>query len=118
MSAPRPWEVWWIDFDPQVGHEQAGRRPAVVVNTALGCRISNHLVTVVPVTRTDRHFQWQPAIVIGDTPSYALCDQVTTVDLKRLANRMNGVRLTHSEIEEIKFALLSILDLALRSVEG
>ncbi len=23
-------DVVWIDFDPQVGHEQAGRRPAFI----------------------------------------------------------------------------------------
>lgn len=35
-------DVVWIDFNPQAGHEQAGRRPAVVLSPAritakLGC---------------------------------------------------------------------------------
>jgi mRNA interferase MazF len=25
-------DVVWVDFDPQVGHEQAGRRPALVLS--------------------------------------------------------------------------------------
>lgn len=28
-----PWQVWWVDFDPQLGREQAGLRPAIVVST-------------------------------------------------------------------------------------
>ncbi|WP_114452335.1 type II toxin-antitoxin system PemK/MazF family toxin [Halopolyspora algeriensis] len=28
------WQVWWVDFNPQVGHEQAVLRPAVVLSTA------------------------------------------------------------------------------------
>ncbi len=28
---PVPGDVVWIDFDPQAGHEQAGRRPAVTL---------------------------------------------------------------------------------------
>ena len=29
---PERGDVVWIDFDPQVGHEQAGRRPAFVIS--------------------------------------------------------------------------------------
>ena len=29
---PVPGDVVWIDFNPQTGHEQAGRRPAVVLS--------------------------------------------------------------------------------------
>ena len=29
---PERGDVVWINFDPQMGHEQAGRRPAVVLS--------------------------------------------------------------------------------------
>jgi mRNA interferase MazF len=32
LSAPEYGDVIWIDFDPQVGHEQAKRRPALVLS--------------------------------------------------------------------------------------
>lgn len=47
---PRRGDVVWLDFDPQRGHEQAGRRPALVLsgeryNAAtrllIGCPISS-----------------------------------------------------------------------------
>ena len=42
-----------ITFDPQVGHEQKGRRPALVVSNNSFNHYSN-LVIVCPITNTDR----------------------------------------------------------------
>ena len=55
-----PWEVWWADFDPQIGREQAGLRPAIVVGTAFACQLPNHLAFVVPCTTTDRELPFIP----------------------------------------------------------
>ena len=32
QQAPKQGEIIWLDFDPQSGHEQAGRRPALVLS--------------------------------------------------------------------------------------
>ena len=32
-NAPLRGDAVWIDFNPQAGHEQAGRRPAIVLTT-------------------------------------------------------------------------------------
>jgi mRNA-degrading endonuclease toxin of MazEF toxin-antitoxin module len=32
VTCPSRGDIVWLDFDPQVGHEQAGRRPAVVLS--------------------------------------------------------------------------------------
>ncbi|MGH7911626.1 MAG: type II toxin-antitoxin system PemK/MazF family toxin [Candidatus Dormibacteraceae bacterium] len=86
MTAPdvQPWQVWWVQLNPQVGHEQAGRRPAIVVGTELACQIPNRLALVVPCTHTDRGLPWQPAIALGDRPGFAMCDQLKAVDRRRL----------------------------------
>jgi mRNA interferase MazF len=42
-----PWEVWWVDFDPQVGRERARLRPAIVVGTPFACQLPNQLAFVV-----------------------------------------------------------------------
>ena len=31
MAAPERGDLVWLDFNPQAGHEQAGRRPALVL---------------------------------------------------------------------------------------
>src|SRR5688572_32701405 len=48
---PEDGDVVWIDFDPQLGREQAGRRPAIVLSSrtynsraelCVVCAITNH----------------------------------------------------------------------------
>jgi len=42
-------DIWLIDFDPTIGHEQAGRRPAVVIS---GNAMNDHfgISIVCPLT--------------------------------------------------------------------
>lgn len=103
-----PWQVWWANFEPQVGHEQAGRRPAIVVGTALACSLPNGLAVVVPCTGTDRGLPYQPAVSLGDRTSYAMCDQIRALSRDRLLERHRGLLSAH-EIEEIRFALAQIV---------
>lgn len=48
-----PWQVWWLDLDPVVGNERAGRRPAVVVGSDDHCRFPVDLALIVPLTTRD-----------------------------------------------------------------
>jgi mRNA interferase MazF len=107
---PAPWEIWWTNFNPQIGTEQAGDRPAVIIGSQLACRIPNGLVLVVPVTNTNRGLPWQPAVAIGDKLSHAMCDQMKAVSIKRLRKR-HEARLTAAEVDNIRFALAQLLDL-------
>jgi mRNA interferase MazF len=44
MNAPERGDLVWIDFDPQSGREQAGRRPALVLSPARYNRLVGLLV--------------------------------------------------------------------------
>ena len=46
-------DIVYLDFDPQSGHEQKGRRPALVVSNDVMNRLCT-LTMVCPVTHTDR----------------------------------------------------------------
>ncbi len=35
MKFPKQGEIYWLNFNPQKGHEQAGKRPALVVSDSL-----------------------------------------------------------------------------------
>lgn len=83
MPDIEPWQVWWV----QLGHEQAGRRPAIVVGTELACQIPNDLAMVVPCTHTDRGLPWQPRVTLGEDVGFAMCDQLKAVDRRRLQRR-------------------------------
>jgi mRNA interferase MazF len=72
-----------MDFNPQSGHEQAGKRPAVIVSNKDSMKHMNTRAMVCPITNTDRGF---PAHVRLDnrtkTAGVILCDQAKVLDIK------------------------------------
>jgi mRNA interferase MazF len=52
---PEAGDLVWTDFDPSVGREQSGRRPALVVSPSAFWRASGFLI-VCPVTSKVRPF--------------------------------------------------------------
>lgn len=104
-----PWDVWWTDFDPQMGREQAGLRPAVVVGTAFACQLPNELAVVVPCTTTDRQLPFHPPLTSLGRPSFAMCDQLKSVSRRRLTRR-HPARLQADEIDAIRFVLRQLVD--------
>ncbi len=45
----RKWDLAWAGLDPSVGHEQAGRRPVLVLSNNVISRAIG-LVAIVPLT--------------------------------------------------------------------
>lgn len=73
--------IVYMDFDPQSGHEQKDRRPALVVSNDLFNRI-NSLTMVCPITHTDRRSPFHvPLDGRTHTDGFILCDQVRMLDL-------------------------------------
>ena len=83
MAAPEPpdrGDLVWVDFNPQKGHEQAGRRPALVISPAAYNGISN-CVLVCPVTSNIDPWPWKVPIPEGGTVTGAvLVDQIKSID--------------------------------------
>jgi len=104
-----PWEVWWADFDPQVGREQAGLRPAVVVGTAFAGQLPNQLAFVVPCTTTDRQLPFHPQVTALERPTFAMCDQLKSITRDRLRRR-HSTRLPPGDVSAIKFVLRQMID--------
>lgn len=99
-----PWQVWWVNFDPQVGLEQAGRRPAVVVGSAFACELPNDLVLVVPCTTKNRELPFHPPLTSLGQPTFAMCDQVKSISRQRLVRQHPG-GLGKDEVDAIQFVL-------------
>jgi mRNA interferase MazF len=53
--APEAGDLIWTDFDPRVGREQSGRRPALVVSPREFCQASESAI-VCPITSRVRPF--------------------------------------------------------------
>jgi mRNA interferase MazF len=79
---PRQGDIVWIDFNPQAGHEQAGRRPAVVVSNAQTHNMLNFCAMVCPITNTNKGYPFQPPLDERTTTrGVVMCDQAKFVDL-------------------------------------
>jgi len=84
---PRRGDVVWLDFDPHGGHEQAGRRPAVVLSHREYNRKTG-LAIVCPMTsKVDTGW---PFTVKGAEGIGVIADQVKCVDWRGRRARVKG----------------------------
>ena len=80
MYVPRRGDVVWITLNPQAGHEQAGRRPAVVLSPAVyNGKVG--LAILCPITNQIKGYPFEVLIPPGMAVSGAiLADQVKSLD--------------------------------------
>lgn len=78
-----------ITFDPRPGHEQRGRRPALVLSNDLFNKHSG-LALVCPVTQTRRGYPFHVAIPEGrGVTGFVMVEQIKSVDYRaRRAKRL------------------------------
>lgn len=70
-----------VNFNPHVGHEQAGYRPALVVSNDT-FNLNTKLAIVCPITNTDNKFPLHiPLDSRTITTGFVLCEHVKTLDL-------------------------------------
>lgn len=104
-----PWQVWWTEFDPRVGREQAGRRPAIVVGSATACALPTGLALLVPCTSTDRGLAWHPPVTLVGRPGFAMCEQVKALSVERLSKRHAAGTVPVAERGAIAFVLSQLV---------
>lgn len=79
---PRRGDVVWLSFDPQAGHEQAGRRPAFVLSPESYNRKSGWFL-VCPVTSKVKGYPFEVALPTGSMVNgVILADQIKSLDWK------------------------------------
>jgi len=80
VYVPRRGDVVWITLNPQAGHEQAGRRPAVVLSpAAYNGKVG--LAILCPITNQIKGYPFEVLIPPGMAVSGAiLADQVKSLD--------------------------------------
>ncbi len=73
-------DVVWITMNPQAGHEQSGRRPALVLSPAeYNARVG--LAIVCPVTHQVKGYPFEVALPQGlPVAGVVLSDQVRSLD--------------------------------------
>ena len=89
---PRKGDLIALTFDAQSGHEQRGRRPALVVSNDLFNKHTG-LCIACPITNTRRDYPFHVSIPEGqDVTGFVMVEQVKSIDFRsRRARRIGKV---------------------------
>ena len=95
MTHPSRGDIWMVQLDPVVGHEQAGTRPALIVSVDELNHGPAGLVTLLPVTTRERDLASRVRLPRGEgglpEVSYIKCEEVRTVSKDRLVRKVGTV---------------------------
>lgn len=85
---PDAGDIVWLQFDPQAGHEQAGRRPALVLTPARynGAR---GMAICCPMTTKIKGYVFE-VVISHRPPSAVLADQIKSLDWRVRRARRKG----------------------------
>lgn len=88
------------------GHEQRGRRFAVVLQPDW-LSLSTWIITFTSTSA--RQTSFRPSVMIADRETLVMCDQIDTVDLKRLTEPVGFLSI--QEMQRVDETLALVLDL-------
>ena len=113
VASPARGEIWEVDFNPTLGREQAGRRPALIVSDNALNNGPRGLVIVIPITGTARGLPTHIPVIPPDggltKPSVIMVEQVRSVSRDRLGRRLGVVtRVTIGQVEHILRIVLGL----------
>jgi len=76
---PDAGDLVWASFDPQTGHEQSGRRPALVLSPSEYNEKAG-LALTCPITSQVKGYPFEVAVTAGRVGGVVLADQVRSLD--------------------------------------
>lgn len=81
VYVPSQGDLVFLDFNPQSGHEQAGRRPGMIVSNDMFFQ-KTRLALVCPITNTNNRFPLHiPLDRRTKTTGVILCEHVKCLDV-------------------------------------
>jgi mRNA interferase MazF len=100
-------EIVWLDFDPQSGHEQGGRRPAVVISkTAYNTKSGRAFLC--PITSQVKGYPYEIPVDAGRITGVILVDQMKNADWKSRNAQPTGEFITEHQLQQIWLLLDSV----------
>jgi mRNA interferase MazF len=101
-------DIVWLRFNPQAGHEQAGRRPALVLSPKAYNRKVG-LALFCPITSQVKGYPFEVVLPKGlKAKGAVLCDQIKSLDWRiRKATRLCSA--TDEVLEEATAKILALV---------
>jgi mRNA interferase MazF len=105
---PDAGDLIWTDFDPRIGHEQGGRRPAIVVSPLAFFRASGFVI-VCPITSRVRPFASSVVLPAGlPVAGEVLTSHVRSIDTQARPIQSTGAQVSLTVLAELR-AKLAVL---------
>lgn len=103
---PEKGDIVWLDFDPQAGHEQKGRRPALMIshkeyNEKVGLGI------LCPITSKEKGYPFEVKVEGKKINGCVLCDQVKSLDWK--TREIEFIEKANNEIVERVVEIIKVI---------
>ena len=113
MPQPCRGDVWIVDLDPTRGHEQAGRRPALIISVDPFNHGPADLAVVLPITSQSKgiplHVPVAPAKGGLKMTSYVKCEDIRSIAKQRLSKLLG--RVSAETLREVEDRLAILLGL-------
>ncbi|MCF6096349.1 type II toxin-antitoxin system PemK/MazF family toxin [Thermovorax subterraneus] len=110
---PKRGEIWLVDLNPTLGHEQHGIRPAIVISVDEFNSCPADLVIVVPITYKNKniplHVEILPKEGGLDTLSYAKPEDTRSISKERLIKRIGII--TKEKLNQLEEKIRILLGL-------
>lgn len=107
---PDAGDLVWLTFDPQAGHEQRGRRPALIVSPR-AYNAKSRLALACPVTSHVKGYPFEVALPVGGRiAGVVLADHVKNLDwqARRVVFEAKAADDVLTEVRERLRALLGL----------
>lgn len=105
-------EVWIADFGVGFGHEQAGRRPVLIISNDVGNKFSPVVTVAAMTTANKRYAATQVPIEARQglkKDSKVLLEQTRTIDKKKLHTLI--ARISDEQMQQVNLAIRVAFDL-------
>ena len=110
---PDAGDIVWVEFDPQSGREQRGRRPALVLS-ALAYNEKTSLAVLCPITSHVKGYPFEVALHPPQrTVGAILADHVKSVDW-RARNATYEEAVSLAALDEVRTKIATLLGLRRR----
>ncbi|MGA1847632.1 type II toxin-antitoxin system PemK/MazF family toxin [Deferribacter abyssi] len=104
---PEKGDIVHLDFNPTLGHEQKGKRYAVVISHSY-FNLKTGMSFVIPITSKIKNYPTHIIIEEGKINGVAMVDQMRSIDYKA-RNAQFVQKLSDSKMEEILDIIESIV---------
>ncbi|TAL18301.1 endoribonuclease MazF [bacterium] len=105
---PEKGDVVWLSFDPRLGHEQAGYRPALVLTPSIYNEKAGTMLCC-PITSRKKGYPFQIELEGNpDVSGMIMTDQLTCIDWRARVAKKKGV-VGGEVLQEVQHLLEALL---------